>query len=43
MWKKYIDVIKSDGKDHNLLLEFVCDGSKEQFIKDSETLLRWID
>lgn len=42
MWKQYLDIIRSDGKDHNLLLEFVCDGTVEQLYRDAETLHEWI-
>jgi len=42
MWKQYLDVIRSDGKDHNLLLEFVCDGTVDQFKRDAETLKEWL-
>lgn len=43
MWKQYLDIIRSDGKDHNLLLEFVCDGTVEQLYRDAETLHEWIN
>ena len=42
MWLKYIDMIRSDGHDHNLLLEFVCDGSPDQLYRDAETLHKWL-
>ena len=42
IWRKYIDIIREDGKDHNLMLEFVCDGTLDQFYRDAETLKEWI-
>ena len=42
IWKKYIEIISSDCNDHNLLLEFVCDGSTDQFRRDADTLKHWI-
>ena len=42
MWRQYLDVIRSDGKDHNLLLEFVCDGTVDQLYRDAETLHGWL-
>ena len=42
MWKQYIDIIRSDGKDHNLMLEFVCDGTVDQLYRDAETLNLWL-
>ena len=41
-WRNYIDIIRTDGKDHNLLLEFVCDNTEEQLYRDAECLLGWI-
>lgn len=42
MWKQYIDVLRSDGRDHNLMLEFVCDGTVDQLCRDAETLNEWL-
>lgn len=42
-WKSYIDIIKSSGGTHHMLLEFVCDDTVEQFYRDAETLRSWID
>lgn len=41
LWRKYIDLIASDGKDHGMLLEFVCDDTEEQLYRDAETLHKW--
>lgn len=43
MWRKYIDIIRSDGRDHNLMLEFVCDGTVEQLYRDAEVLNEWLN
>lgn len=41
LWRKYIDLIASDGKDHGMLLEFVCDDTEDQLYRDAETLHKW--
>lgn len=41
-WKRYLDILASDGKDRTLLLEFVKDDSTEQYMADAGTLLSWI-
>jgi len=41
LWRKYIDIIAADGKDHAMLLEFVCDDTEEQLYRDAETLHSW--
>lgn len=38
LWERYLDVLKSSGKTHSLLLEFSHDGSEEAFLADAETL-----
>ena len=40
VWRKYIDILKEDPKDHAMLMEFVCDGSERQFLEDAEVLHR---
>lgn len=42
MWREYIDIISSSGRDHNLLMEFVVGHSPDQFARDAETLKNWI-
>lgn len=42
-WREYIDIIRTSGRDHNMLLEFVCDDTAAQFYRDAETLLGWIE
>ncbi len=41
-WKPYLDTIRSTGRDHHLLIEFVKDNEPENFLADAATLLRWI-
>lgn len=43
MWREYIDIIASSGRDHNLLMEFVVGHSTDQFARDAETLLGWLN
>lgn len=43
IWRKYIDIINSDGADHRMHMEFVCDGSEEQLYRDAELLLKWLE
>ena len=43
MWRKYLGIIRSEGGDHGLLLEFVCDDTAEQLYRDAETLHGWIE
>ncbi len=42
IWKKYFDIISSDNIDHSVQMEFVCDGSAEQFKKDAKIFLELI-
>ena len=41
-WQEYINIIKSDGKPHSYILEFVKDDSAEQFLEDAHALLALI-
>ena len=41
LWKDYIKLIKSTGRDHNLYLEFVKGHTIEQLKKDAKTLLKF--
>jgi sugar phosphate isomerase/epimerase len=41
-WLKYLDIIKSDGKPHGLLLEFSPDDTEDTFLRDAETLRKLI-
>ncbi len=38
-WREYADIVRSDGKEHNMLLEFVKDDDPDQLMRDAETLL----
>ncbi len=42
-WRRYLDMIRNYGGNHHMLLEFVCDDTIEQFYRDAETLLKWIE
>ncbi len=42
IWRQYLDILRSDSQDRNLLLEFVCDDTVEQLRRDAETLLGWL-
>lgn len=39
-WREYIDIIKTTGREHALMLEYVKDDSPMQFLQDAETLKR---
>ena len=41
-WRQYLDILAGSGRDHALLMEFVCDGTPEQFLRDAETLHSWL-
>ncbi len=43
IWRKYIDIIRQDDKDHSLHMEFVCDGSEDQLYRDAELLHKWLE
>lgn len=38
IWKKFVEKIASDSRDHKLLFEFVKDGLPEQLCRDADTL-----
>ncbi len=42
-WKTYLDLIRSTGRDHHLLMEFVNDNDPENFLADAATLRSWIE
>lgn len=42
MWWQYIDIIAADGREHGMLMEFVCDDTEEQLYRDAEVLHRWL-
>ncbi len=41
-WKRYIDILRTNGGTHHMLMEFVCDDTVEQFCRDAETLHEWL-
>ena len=43
IWKRYLDILSSDGCDRYLLLEFVMDDSVTQLVSDAEFLNRLAD
>lgn len=43
IWKKYIDIIKSDKKSHGMFLEFTSDNTESAFLEDAHTLKCWIN
>ena len=38
LWKSFIDIVKSDGKRHDFMLEFLKDNSTQQCANDAHTL-----
>ncbi len=42
-WKRYLDILASDNREHALLLEFVKDDSDAEFASDAKTLNEWIN
>ena len=41
VWKRYLDILASDNREHALLLEFVKDDSDAYFAADAATLNEW--
>ncbi|MEX2381841.1 MAG: TIM barrel protein [Opitutales bacterium] len=41
-WSAFLDVARSSGRDHHVLLEFVRDDSPERFLEDAATLREWL-
>ena len=37
-WKEFAQLIKADKRDHRIMVEFVCDGTPEQLVRDAEAL-----
>ena len=42
IWRQYLDILRADDRDRNLLLEFVCDDTTDQLLHDAETLRSWL-
>lgn len=42
MWRQYIEILREAQGEHALLLEFVCDGTPEQYLHDAQTLRGWL-
>lgn len=41
-WTAYLDLVRSSGRDHHVLLEFVRDDSPDLFLADAATLREWL-
>ena len=42
LWMEYLDIIRSDGQQHKLMLEFVKDNSSAQLLADASSLNDWL-
>ncbi len=42
MWRRVIDLLRQDGHDRSMLIEFTQNGSIEQFTADANTLCSWL-
>ena len=38
-WEAYLDVVRTTGRDHNIMMEFVRDDSPDVFLEDAQTLV----
>ena len=43
LWARRLDLVRSTGRDHYALIEFVQDDAPEAFLRDAETLKGWIE
>ena len=41
-WRRYLDILASDGRDRYLLMEFVKDDADAAFVEDAKTLAAWV-
>jgi 3-dehydroshikimate dehydratase len=41
-WLRYLQTVRSSGRDHKVLIEFVRDDDPEAFLADAKTLTEWI-
>lgn len=41
-WRQYLELIRTTGRDHGALLEFVRDSSPASFMQDVQTLKSWL-
>jgi sugar phosphate isomerase/epimerase len=41
-WLPRLEIVRSTGRDHHALIEFVQDDAPEAFLRDAETLLGWL-
>jgi len=42
IWRRYLDILASSGRDHNLLLEFMYNNEPEQLKTDAAVLKSWL-
>ena len=42
IWRQYLDILGTSGRDHNLLLEFMYNNEPEQLRTDAAVLKRWL-
>jgi hypothetical protein len=42
VWRRYLQVLASTGRDHYAMLEFVKDDAPASFLDDAETLKGWL-
>lgn len=42
LWRAFIEIIRADERPHRLMLEFIMDNSREQFLKDAQTLKKLV-
>jgi hypothetical protein len=42
VWPARLEIVRSTGRDHYALIEFVQDDAPEVFLQDAETLRRWL-
>ncbi|MDF2721161.1 MAG: endonuclease [Paenibacillus sp.] len=42
-WRTYLDLARTTGRRHNVLLEFVREDDPQQFLRDAAALREWLD
>jgi sugar phosphate isomerase/epimerase len=42
-WSDYLQVVRSSGRNHHVLMEFVRDDSPENFLQDAAVLHQWLE
>lgn len=41
-WARYLKLLRTSGRDHHVLIEFVRDDDPDNFLKDARTLTEWL-